>query len=599
MPFVMKERKGPPYLTGIITGPDENDQPPPPVPSIAAHFKRSSISTAAGSIIGSSIRGSSRAREARPDSIQSSVMTRGTKGGYVDILDVTFRPSDFKTRIKATGTRDYGEDVAERNLGVNGVDLNSPAVIGFYSLTGGGPLAFKSDGSAVDVHGNKYAVGSIPKNLTSQAKEKDEMSAKANQSLRNPRFPTRSTSLVIGEGRNGDISRRKSVHGNALVSSKHQPRRVSSPQPRVESQKKLRPLSMHPVLYPNNSGTDPCSGVDIPRSRPSTAGGTPPKTQVRSNMKTKRGAKSIRSHQYRDTEFEEESHRQKHSLSLALLTSKRQSRRYDDFDKESIDTGVSGDYASSRLSGRPASSAGSQDRPQSQRSHKVYQGQVRSIDPFHQSAQNARNRSIGISNLDDISEHIPNRRTSLSISSSTPSSALSGFLRPHTASTSIDLAPAKEKFQSKFNRGDMEPQDYSTTDDESQSRSKDGEGLLFKEGFGGLPGLFDSHMPAVPTWLQITPSAQTPHRQASKSRLAMTSLPTWDDFDSSSIADTTSILSGADTFDSEMGDRLDVKLAVRLRKEMKRRERTSARSKALQRKSCLKQGLAIDIDSEA
>ena len=54
---------------------------------------------------------------------------------HVDLLDAQgqFRPSDFHARLKASGTRDYGEDVAERNLGQNGVQLSSPAVKAFYA----------------------------------------------------------------------------------------------------------------------------------------------------------------------------------------------------------------------------------------------------------------------------------------------------------------------------------------------------------------------------------------------------------------------------------------------------------------------------------
>lgn len=53
----------------------------------------------------------------------------------VDLLDAisTFKPADFRGRVQASGSRDYGEDVAERNLGQNGVDLQSDAVKRFYA----------------------------------------------------------------------------------------------------------------------------------------------------------------------------------------------------------------------------------------------------------------------------------------------------------------------------------------------------------------------------------------------------------------------------------------------------------------------------------
>ncbi|KHN98431.1 uncharacterized protein MAM_03555 [Metarhizium album ARSEF 1941] len=54
--------------------------------------------------------------------------------GYVDLLDAQggLRPYDFRARVQAAGARDYGEDVAERNMGENGVDVRSAAAQVFY-----------------------------------------------------------------------------------------------------------------------------------------------------------------------------------------------------------------------------------------------------------------------------------------------------------------------------------------------------------------------------------------------------------------------------------------------------------------------------------
>jgi len=56
--------------------------------------------------------------------------------GFVDLLDAQseITPTDFRSRVQATGARDYGEDVAERNLGQNGVDLQSSQVQAFYAV---------------------------------------------------------------------------------------------------------------------------------------------------------------------------------------------------------------------------------------------------------------------------------------------------------------------------------------------------------------------------------------------------------------------------------------------------------------------------------
>ena len=100
----------------------------PPVPSIAAHHRRSSSF----------------------DSFQGH--------GSVDILDAQgeIRPSNFRSRIQATGVRDYDEDVAERNLGANGVDVRSAAAKAFYALSGSGSLMITPHEQAYDAHGNVY-----------------------------------------------------------------------------------------------------------------------------------------------------------------------------------------------------------------------------------------------------------------------------------------------------------------------------------------------------------------------------------------------------------------------------------------------------------
>lgn len=55
--------------------------------------------------------------------------------GFIDVLDAhsEIKPADFRGRVQAAGARDYGEDVADRNIGENGVDLQSPQVQAFYA----------------------------------------------------------------------------------------------------------------------------------------------------------------------------------------------------------------------------------------------------------------------------------------------------------------------------------------------------------------------------------------------------------------------------------------------------------------------------------
>lgn len=634
-PFMApKKRLGPPYLIGV-TGPDNDDEDedgsnypeeersvkadaPPPVPRIADHFKQAPMSPGLYSLKNNA--SSTRMANGGPGSIKDSIISGGgnsTKpGGHVDILDAqgALKPSDFRTRIQATGARDYGEDVADRNLGVNGVNLNSPAVLAFYALTGGEALAYKSDGSAVDVHGNKYTPGNIPVHLMSPASTtKDEIVAQANQSMRVPRFPTRTTSLEPREevsrsstrgylaAATEDISnapdsnfdsatarRRMSVQGSVLASSNPQP--------------KPRPLSMHPVafsgLHYEETEASAAAIPDIPRSRPTTSGDTPDtqslsKAQQRArdsmlvtrkqrgsdNRSRSKGARSLRSNtqsQGRDTDSEgdEVYTRQRSHTSATSKSRKREKSRGHEFSLSYY--GVLADEDDipplPAISSRPGSSGRHDSRPPSQRSWKAPSiGQLSAstvtttpaeagtppVSRPSSSSSHPQNRSIGGSSarsrphLHDITEHIPNRRSSLSISS-IPSSSLSSNPFPrsqsrHTADTSLDLGyilPTRDDNPTSSNtrghvRGkgsggtmasSIRPTGYqeqraeapitggtgmssvdnydeymTTTTDGSdidsylqkrRPKRRDGEGLLFKEGaYGiagsGLPGIFN------------------------------------------------------------------------------------------------------------
>ncbi|GKT47449.1 uncharacterized protein ColSpa_07630 [Colletotrichum spaethianum] len=62
--------------------------------------------------------------------------------GFIDLLDAQseIKPSGFQNRVKASGARDYGEDVADRNIGENGVDLTSERVQAFYASATNPPV---------------------------------------------------------------------------------------------------------------------------------------------------------------------------------------------------------------------------------------------------------------------------------------------------------------------------------------------------------------------------------------------------------------------------------------------------------------------------
>lgn len=315
---------GPPYFVGV-TGPGDDADVygvPPPVPPIASHFRNSSGSASSLRSIATSVTASNsrwgpdpvapfawsgRSASASAGTNASSPAPSTSGRRYVDILDAqsSIKPSDFRSRLQATGARDYGEDVADRNLGVNGVDLTSPAVVAFYALTGGGPLVYRSDGSAIDVHGNRYAAGNIPTNLATRVQGKDshELSAIANKRIRTAQFPARSSSLepshatgpeaaeddlaitgvsrLTGEfdGPSTATQRRKSVHGLQLSST------------RSGRKAKPRPLSMHPV---GHTDFEPASAPDVPRIRhaPSSALADLPPPRVTSPRGSRKGTRA-------------------------------------------------------------------------------------------------------------------------------------------------------------------------------------------------------------------------------------------------------------------------------------------------------------------
>ncbi|KAH6668657.1 hypothetical protein F5X68DRAFT_52741 [Plectosphaerella plurivora] len=64
-----------------------------------------------------------------------STLSVSSGKGFVDLLDAQseLKPQAFHTRVKAAGARDFGEDVADRNLGENGLDISSPKALEFYA----------------------------------------------------------------------------------------------------------------------------------------------------------------------------------------------------------------------------------------------------------------------------------------------------------------------------------------------------------------------------------------------------------------------------------------------------------------------------------
>ncbi|KAF7561916.1 hypothetical protein G7046_g2227 [Stylonectria norvegica] len=286
----------------------------PPVPAIAAHHRHE----------------------------ESFDTLRGSVSGSVDVLDAQgeLKPSSFRSRLKAAGAREYGEDVAERNLGQNALDVRSSAVQSFYAASGveGHSIrhSIRPIGSTVDIHGNIYYPDDLVEELDESAPppviSRGELSRDdwANRfhgresralSLVRPKssglsawnpFP-RSRETAEREvprlevPRFASVERRPETHHGARNSSLTETsladRRRSfnafaSPPPGVRS--KPRPLSIHPSL--SNFSSEPMSPPplpSVPRTRPKTSGDkasrqrTPtPREHGESRPRTRHGQKA-------------------------------------------------------------------------------------------------------------------------------------------------------------------------------------------------------------------------------------------------------------------------------------------------------------------
>ncbi|RFU77079.1 hypothetical protein TARUN_5163 [Trichoderma arundinaceum] len=88
---------------------------------------------------------------------------RRRSSAFVDILDAQgeFKPYDFRSRIQASGTRDYGEDVADRNMVES---LPSPRTRAFHYPLASPALPLRPRGSAstASSYRHMYPVPPIP-----------------------------------------------------------------------------------------------------------------------------------------------------------------------------------------------------------------------------------------------------------------------------------------------------------------------------------------------------------------------------------------------------------------------------------------------------
>lgn len=135
----------------------------------------------------------------------------------VDLLEAqsSIRPCDFKSRVLAAGTRDYGEDVAERNLGQNAADLTNPAVQAYYaSLAAPSPVSRPRDDVASVARHNPLRSAVAPSAFAQQEEH-------AAGSQRHKHYSSVSAAAAPGgpgaSGRQARASRIKSLGPTSLM----------------------------------------------------------------------------------------------------------------------------------------------------------------------------------------------------------------------------------------------------------------------------------------------------------------------------------------------------------------------------------------------
>ncbi|KAF5539249.1 hypothetical protein FMEXI_8991 [Fusarium mexicanum] len=505
--------------------PTRGRERPPPVPSIPTHHRRESSADSA----------------------------HDKRNSFIDILDAQgeFRPSNFRSRVAASGAREYGEDVAERNIGENGVNLNSAAAKAFYRLSGGRELqSFEYEEDEDDSapapgvpHGDLGTIREARSRPSSSSAWRSFSGSIGNDLLRSGKSNRRDSQSNLNPGTLSMRDRRRSFNAFASPSE-------PEPQPR-----KPRPTSLHPSLSSGFTYETSSSPPPLQRSRPKTSEG---RSRGRSF-----GRVEI------DTEAFDEAapcpiipsqFRPDKRASVYLEPNYR-------YDRNDVHHPRPESYhGGSTLSSYPRSELSQPSRPSSSSS----------IDkPFPRSRTMA---SVALRNqrLDDINEHIPARTSSLIVSSQaniTPTTQSSGFsssqylVGHHTPSTSIDASlPPSIKMRPEHEQSaavNQNTQHNSPEDDYSaetlvpsrmdveqhlghpmttghdmdlylsdasedsidsfvawKEKRRDGEGLLMKDNYGmsgdGLPGIYEPHpvlkAPISPPPIPMIPSAPVSKR---------------------------------------------------------------------------------------
>ncbi|KAG5765176.1 hypothetical protein H9Q72_006758 [Fusarium xylarioides] len=507
--------------------PTRGRERPPPVPSIPTHHRRESSADSA----------------------------HDKRNSFIDILDAQgeFRPSNFRSRVAASGAREYGEDVAERNIGENGVNLNSAAAKAFYRLSGGRELqSFEYEEEEDDSapapgvpHGDLGTIREAWSRPSSSSAWRSFSGSIGNDLLRSGKTQRRESQSNLNLGTLSMRDRRRSFNAFASPSE-------PEPQPR-----KPRPMSLHPSLSSGLTYETSSSPPPVQRSRPKTSEG---RSRGRSFGRAEIDTVDEAFDEAAPCPIIPAQFRPDKRASVYLEPNYR-------YDRNDVHHPRPESYhGGSTLSSYPRSELSQPSRPSSSSS----------IDkPFPRSRTMA---SVALRNqrLDDINEHIPVRTSSLNVSSQaniTPTTQSSGFssiqypVSHHTPSTSIDaslppsikMRPEHEQSAavSQNNQHNSPGDDYSaetlvpsrmdieqhlghpTTADHDmdmylsdasedsidsfvawKEKRRDGEGLLMKDHYGmsgdGLPGIYEPlpilKAPASPPPIPIIPSSPVSKR---------------------------------------------------------------------------------------
>ncbi|KAH8912381.1 hypothetical protein BR93DRAFT_922341 [Coniochaeta sp. PMI_546] len=230
-----------------------------------------------------------------------------TGRGFKDILDARseLEPLDFKTRVKASGARDYGEDVADRNIGQNGHNLELPQVQAFYAQATEADLSSKPKSVSMANMSRPYRRGaavhspdSIPTSLDSGLRTKSLNSSRTHVYRHQRLFHVPHHYPVTGAGSGKNLDQRPTTSDTV---SHHQPLNMyvtgnanpgptsESSQPRRLANSGGRPLPLS-SLRSSLDMEDDGFGVPPPRQ----GHGSPPTSKELALVESARGAKEAK-----------------------------------------------------------------------------------------------------------------------------------------------------------------------------------------------------------------------------------------------------------------------------------------------------------------